>query len=132
MTETGGLIKELTSPVSEKMIIEADQFTIITPRKTYQTSLAKNPSLEVFSIGLIGLLRRDADSILQYFDVHVESKAEDWRLTLEPADKSLRKRLSKLEIHGCDGQVGVVKTSLARGEHQEMRIKGGYEACAAR
>lgn len=127
--EQGALVKQLDSPVREKMVIGTREFSLETPDKSYKTKLSRSPFLKTLSAGLRGLLNRDADAILSVFDVQLEQTDIDWVMILKPRARSLRKYVERLEVAGCPGQVSVVSIHTGPDEWQEMIFQEGGEAC---
>lgn len=128
--EAGALVKELTAPVPEKMVIGSREFSMETPGRSYRTSLSRSPFLEALANGLRGLLNRDARSMSEVFEVELERQGEDWRMTLRPRQPALNKHVDRMEVAGCTGNVSVVSIHTHGEEWQEMIFLDGFEACA--
>jgi len=128
--EQGALVKQLDSPVQEKMVIGTREFSLETPDKSYKTKLSRSPFLKTLSAGLRGLLNRDAEAILSVFKVQLTQTDIDWMMILKPRARSLRKYVERLEVSGCPGQVKMVSVHTGPDEWQEMIFQEGGEACA--
>jgi len=128
--EQGALVKQLYTPMREKMVIGTREFSLETPARSYRTGLSRSPFLKALSAGLRGLLNRDAEAILSVFEAELDRTGPDWIMTLVPRETSLRKYMDRLEVAGCTGQVSMVNIHTGRDERHEMIFPEALEACA--
>lgn len=127
---SGALVKELTAPVPEKMVIGTREFSMETPGRSYRASLSRSPFLAALADGLRGLLNRDARSMAEVFTVELEREGEHWLMTLQPRQAALSKHVARMEVAGCTGNLSTVSIHTHAEEWQEMIFLDGFEACA--
>ena len=125
------LVKVIEEPLPRRLSLGAERVTVESAGRTVETSISRHPALAGLRSGLIGLIDRDAVSLLRVFQPSVEDGENGWRLELLPREKRVARNLRRLVVHGCGETLISVEVWLADGTIEQMRFvvpgSGGTE-----
>jgi hypothetical protein len=122
MSEDGTLTRVVERPFQERASIDGDQATLERDGRVRRVDLGRRGRAGAYLRTLYALLKGDADVLEQQFELQVSGDAEDWQLTLTPAEDGLDRWLERIVVAGSGEVVERIRLERSNGAWQEMRL----------
>jgi outer membrane lipoprotein-sorting protein len=116
------LERRLTSPGSERMVVDRERLVIERGGRTQVLSLAEHPEIAVLVESIRGTLAGDREALERTYVLRLQGDERAWRLFLEPKDAALARLVTRVEIDGSQAQVRRVEVDQADGDSSLMQI----------
>ncbi len=116
------LEKRVTSPGSERLVVDRERLVIDRAGRKQVMSLAEYPQVAVLIESIRGTLAGDREALERTYALALEGDARAWRLELRPRDTALTQLVKRVEIQGSGAQVQRVAIEQADGDHSFMQI----------
>lgn len=127
----GSLVRQVRSPYAETTTL-ADGEAVIERqgRAPRRIALQQVPELAAIQAGFGALLAGDMALLQKTYQVQSAGTAAAWTLRLVPRDRRLARSLSRIELHGRDGELLCVESHPARGEPQRTLMAAAAASAA--
>lgn len=127
----GRLVREVHVPYAETTTL-ADGEAVIERqgRSPRRVSLQQVPELAAIQAGFGALLAGDVALLEKTYQVQAGGTRQAWTLRLLPRDPRLARSLSRIELHGREGELLCVESHPARGEPQRTLMADAATAAA--
>jgi len=121
----GRLERHVESPYRESQIILGNRVQIHrNNRRIGGFSLNRAPELRALKETLVGLLTRDADALLENFEVEMDETEEgDWSLHLVPRNPDVAAEVKWLKVAGHKDRVRSMTIEPVEGKRIETRLE---------
>ncbi len=127
----GRLVREVHAPYVETTTLAAGEAVIERQgRAPRRVSLAQVPELAAIQAGFGALLAGDVALLEKTYQVEPAGSRQAWTLRLLPRDPRLARSLSRIDLHGREGELLCVESHPARGQAQRTLMAGAAAAAA--
>jgi hypothetical protein len=118
------------TPRPESLRVEGNQVTMSRGGRSRTLALDASPEAQVAVEAVRGTLTGNAAVLQKYFKVRVDGTTEQWTLDLVPLDGASAGPLLEVHMTGRRGELKLVETTLAGGDHAVMSIEPAGAASA--
>jgi hypothetical protein len=116
----GSIDKRVTAPAEERVLIAGGTLTLERDGSRRTLDLGGDARLRAFNVGIVGLMRRDAQAIDRVFECSLEEGAAGWTLTLRPRSVRGANALTVIRASGAGPRLLTLRLEQGEGEWQEM------------
>jgi outer membrane lipoprotein carrier protein LolA len=116
------LEKRVTSPGSERLVVDRERLVIERAGRRQVMSLADYPQVAALIESIRGTLAGDREALERRYALALQGDARAWRLELRPRDAAIAQLVKRVEIQGSGAQVQRVAIEQADGDHSFMQI----------
>jgi outer membrane lipoprotein-sorting protein len=109
-------------PRPESMVVEGNTVVLQRGGRTRQMAVDAAPELAALVNALRGTFTGDLAALQQAFDIQLQGRAQDWRLTLVPRSGRVAALVRLLEISGRQADVRRMELVLTDGDRSVMQI----------
>jgi outer membrane lipoprotein-sorting protein len=119
------LEKHVRSPDEERLIIEGDRLSIVTPGKSSQVDvkLSDYPALATFITALRATMGGDLATLERLFEINFSSEANSWQLRLTPKQAEIRDQITTAEFTGLSARITRLDVLERNGDRTVIRLR---------
>ena len=118
------LKKAMHKPMQESFIADKEMVSISRRGEIIrQMAMDDYPPLTAFVTAYLGLLGGNQTALETYYEYDLSGGEDNWRLVLEPRQKSVQKFLQKIIIHGSKNKIQRINSIDAEGDSSLMTLQ---------
>ncbi|MEN9559535.1 MAG: hypothetical protein RLZZ502_746 [Pseudomonadota bacterium] len=120
--EQGVLVKEIESPIKERLEIDQKEIRIIRADKTQRLSLSERPEAEAMVAGLRAVLTGEQALLIRHYQVKLSGSASKWTLLLTPQSDAAKRVLRSIQFVGRDKVIEHINTTMSNGDQTHTSL----------